>query len=145
MAHPYYYDYDGYEEYSDDDYGSYMQDEEQIEAQFIYTIHRNRSDRHFSEFLFEIFLYEMAAAIPKDKASITVTFEVLMFCAQNSVERMKVYDSHLDSPFPLSSNRSTDKNRPVKVHDLYIATAPYSLSAADVYLYLKDEWRACRL
>ncbi|KAF9568842.1 hypothetical protein EC968_002863 [Mortierella alpina] len=154
MAHPYYDGYDGYDdyddygEYSDEEYAAYMedmQDEERIEAQIVYTVHRNRNDRHFAEFLLEIFLYEMAAAIPKNKASIPVNFEVLTFCTQNAVERMKIYDAHLDSPFPLRSNRSTDPNRPVKIFDMYIATAPYALSPVDAYLYLKDEWRARRL
>ncbi|KAF9953175.1 hypothetical protein BGZ72_005626 [Mortierella alpina] len=138
-------DYDDYGEYSDEEYAAYMQDEEQIEAQLIYTIHYNRNDKHFSEFLFEIWLYELAAAIPKNKASIPVNFEVLTFCTQTAIGRMKEYDAHLDSPFPVKGNRSTDKNRPFKVFDMYIATAPYALSPADVYLYLKDEWRVSRL
>ncbi|KAF9285026.1 hypothetical protein BGZ68_004197, partial [Mortierella alpina] len=143
IQHEYYH---GYDDDSDDEYGhTYMPDEEQIEAHLIHAIHHNRNDKHFSEFLFEIWLYELAAAIPKNKASIPVNFEVLMFSAQTAVEAMKLYDAHLDSPFPSGSNRSTDKNRPVKVFDMYIATAPYALTPADVYLYLKDEWRVNRL
>ncbi|KAF9937030.1 hypothetical protein BGZ67_001695 [Mortierella alpina] len=137
--YPYYHDYDDYAD------AAYMADEGQIEQQLIITVHRNRNDEHFSEFLFEIFLYEMAAAIPKDKASIPVNFEVLLFCTHNAVERTRIYDAHLDSPFPLKSNRSTSKNRPIMVHDMFIATAPYALSPADVYMYLKDEWRVRRL
>ncbi|KAG9323747.1 hypothetical protein KVV02_007742 [Mortierella alpina] len=136
---PYYHDYDDYVD------AAYMADEGQIGQQLIITVHRNRNDGHFSEFLFEIFLYEMAAAIPKDKASMPVNFEVLLFCTHNAVERTRIYDAHLDSPFPLKSNRSTSKNRPIMVHDMFIATAPYALSPADVYMYLKDEWRVRRL
>ncbi|KAG0199979.1 Zinc finger, CCHC domain-containing protein [Mortierella sp. GBA30] len=113
------------------------------EEELIAAVHHSRNDHHFAEFLFEIFLYELAAAIPQNKSSTSVRFEVLKYCADVAYGFMKSYDVDMDQ-----ANNSTRK-LPVRnstmFYDMSVATAPYAPSTADVYMYLKDEWRVNRL
>ncbi|KAF9204735.1 hypothetical protein BGZ49_004952, partial [Haplosporangium sp. Z 27] len=110
---------------------------EQLNAEegVIKAICHCRNEQHFSEFLFEIFLYEIASSIPSNKTTLFIRFDTLQYSASLAQSYMSSYGDDIDDP---ETGRAT-------LYDLFIATAPYALSPEDVYLYLKDEWRVSRL
>ncbi|KAF8930959.1 hypothetical protein BGZ58_007928 [Dissophora ornata] len=109
--------------------------QQHVEEHIITTIHHCRNDDHFAEFLFEIFLYEMAGAIPHTKTSATVRFEQFQLAADVARSIMLSYG---DDP-------GVSEHAPALLFDLFIATAPYAPSPMHVYAYLLDQWRVKRL
>ncbi|KAG0250240.1 hypothetical protein BG011_008562 [Mortierella polycephala] len=107
----------------------------EFDRQMISITHQVRNDNHFAEFLFEIFLYELAAAVPPGKSSISLQFKVL----KESVDMAIAYTRFYEATIP--SKRKKNESP----FELYVATAPYALSISDIYIYLKDEWRVKRL
>ncbi|KAK3841687.1 MAG: hypothetical protein J3R72DRAFT_385307, partial [Linnemannia gamsii] len=108
-------------------------DSDTFETHVISTIHLSRNDHHFSEFLFEIILFELAAAIPSNKTSNSVRLDAIHWAVKIAQGFIRSYG--LDS-------RETE---PVPMYELYIATAPYAPTVEDCYHYLVDEWRVGRL
>ncbi|KAF9907060.1 hypothetical protein EC991_011364 [Linnemannia zychae] len=110
-------------------------DSDTFETHVISTIHLSRNDHHFSEFLFEIILFELAAAIPPNKTSNSVRLEGIHWAVRIAQGFIRSYG--LDS--------KASETEPVPMYELYIATAPYAPTVEDLYHYLVDEWRVSRL
>jgi hypothetical protein len=116
-----------------DAYNSTVPDEsDTFETHVISTIHLSRNDHHFSEFLFEIILFELAAAIPSTKTSNSVRIDAIHWAVKIAQGFIRSYG--LDS-----------ETEPSPMYELYIATAPYAPTVEDCYHYLVDEWRVGRL
>ncbi|GJJ74161.1 hypothetical protein EMPS_06519 [Entomortierella parvispora] len=101
----------------------------------IYAIHHHRNDRHFAEFLFEIFLYELAASITPPKTTIQVRLELFVESVRNAVHVLRDFDEDL----------VVVEKKTSLVYDMWVATAPYAPSHIDLYAYLRDPWRPTRL
>ncbi|KAG0205433.1 Zinc finger, CCHC domain-containing protein [Mortierella sp. NVP41] len=106
-----------------------------FETHVISTIHLSRNDHHFAEFLFEIILFEIAAAVPPSKPSNSVRLDSIHWAVKIAQGFVRSYG--LDP--------KTSDTEPVPMYELYIATAPYAPTVEDCYHYLKDEWRVSRL
>ncbi|KAF9148887.1 hypothetical protein BG015_009368 [Linnemannia schmuckeri] len=106
-----------------------------FETHVISTIHLSRNDHHFSEFLFEIILFELAAAIPSTKTSHSVRIDAIHWAVKIAQGFIRSYG--LDS--------RASETEPAPMYELYIATAPYAPTVEDCYHYLVDEWRVGRL
>ncbi|KAI1320825.1 hypothetical protein EDD11_009782 [Mortierella claussenii] len=107
----------------------------EMEERLIEAVFRGRNDKHFTEFLFEIFLYETACSIDETKTSTSVRFDVLHKSAQCGRSIMLAYELNMgddERPSTVEQNESP-------------SGTPYAPTPQDVYLYLKDEWRARRL
>ncbi|KAF9179157.1 hypothetical protein BGZ51_007183 [Haplosporangium sp. Z 767] len=110
----------------------------ELDEQMVRAVHQTRNDHHFAEFLFEIFLYELAASVPPGKSSMPLQFEVLKESTDIAMEFMRIYD--MKDPY------IRGKGEPIRsLFEMHVATAPYALSISDIYIYLKDEWRVSRL
>ncbi|KAG0313011.1 hypothetical protein BGZ99_009148 [Dissophora globulifera] len=118
-------------------YQSTMSDyiHDDMDDHIIASMHLARNDHHFAEFLFEIFLFEIAGSIPAGKPSTIVRFEQLQLATHVARSFMTSY-----GPDPGASSQDLPL-----LYDMFIATAPYAPSPQDVYMYLKDEWRVSRL
>ncbi|KAF8939650.1 hypothetical protein BGZ47_008091 [Haplosporangium gracile] len=106
-----------------------------FETHVISTIHLSRNDHYFSEFLFEIILFELAAAIPSTKISHSVRIDAIHWAVKiaQGFTRSYGFDSKASG------------TEPAPMYELYIATAPYAPTVEDCYHYLVDEWRVGRL
>ncbi|KAF9109082.1 hypothetical protein BGX27_008023 [Mortierella sp. AM989] len=109
--------------------------QQELGERIMLTTHHGRRDQHFSEFLLEIFLYEVAANIPTSKPSAFVRFDDLHYAVTIASSSMKSYGEDPEAPNQI----------PSEFYGLYINTAPYAPTPRDVYVYLKDEWRVSRL
>ncbi|KAF9121665.1 hypothetical protein BGW39_010357 [Mortierella sp. 14UC] len=110
-------------------------DSDTFETHVISTIHLSRNDHHFSEFLFEIILFELAAAVPSNKPSNSVRLDAIHWAVRIAQGFIRSYG--LDS--------KASETEPTPMYELYIATAPYAPTVEDCYHYLVDEWRVGRL
>ncbi|KAF9328529.1 hypothetical protein BGZ91_000958, partial [Linnemannia elongata] len=116
-------------------YSTAPDESDTFETHVISTIHLSRNDHHFSEFLFEIILFELAAAIPSPKTSNSVRIDAIHWAVRIAQGFIRSYG--LDS--------KASETEPAPMYELYIATAPYAPTVEDCYHYLVDEWRVGRL
>ncbi|KAF9931829.1 hypothetical protein FBU30_009525 [Linnemannia zychae] len=105
-----------------------------FENQVVPMITACRKDQHFSEFLFEILLYELAASVPANKTSIQVRMDSIQWGIRVAQGFLQSFEG---GPIKL------DKEPPY--YELFVSTAPYSPTLEHLYEYIMDEWRAHRL